>query len=225
MPRYPDRKNIEQYLEGGKIWEVLDAIRSDSVLMPELPCRPADILELCKMVKYIALCKVVGAAAHRYYRRNINNGLPKNWEDGISDYQQDNLAVCNDRIITLDRLIRALRHLPIKCIIHAYYSRFGGFEFVRSASQRGVALPGNDTRAHSLALKEQYVSSIAHDLASEGVAPTAENILEIVVAVEEAKTGTDINHRTLKRWQAIIDRHLQCYQVMYPIALEEWYET
>jgi len=227
MSHYPTLSAIESYLKNDRIWEVLDSVRHDAVFVPdpkELTYSPKNVLEVSKLVTYVALYKIVNSAAYRYYRRNVPNVLPNHWREGIADRHQNQLAVINDRIITLRNLIVALRHRPIKVIIHAYYCRFGGFEFVRSMSQRGVAVPHSAKRASAVTLKAQYVASIARDLAVEGISPTAENILEIVVAVEQARCKP-VTQRAMDKWKAIIARHLHCYQVMYPVPLEPLYAT
>jgi hypothetical protein len=221
--REPTREQIEKYLEKN-LYRVLDAIRYDDVLIPdpkELPYKTRDALEVARTVRYVALSKIVGAAAHRYYRRKVRSGIPHVFHGQVKDYDQLPLEVTNDRIIILYDLIRAMAHIPIKAIVHAYYQRFGGFEFVRTNSLLGVALPSSRRRASGLSLRAQYVHSIAHDLAMEGVAPSADNILEIIIAVEEAKTGHDINHRTRKRWQDIVTRQIYLYNLMYPVRFRD----
>lgn len=221
--REPTFAEIEKYLEKN-LYAVLNAIRSDAVLIPdpkELPYRAKDIFEVAKTVRYVALAKIVGAAAHRYYRKRVRSGIPNVFHGQVKDHDQLPLEVTNDRIIVLHDLIRAMRHIPIKAVVHAYYRRFGGFEFIRSNKLLGVSLPASEKRASGLSLRAQYVHSIAHDLAMEGVPPTADNILEIVIAVEEAKTGYDINHRTRKRWQDIIARQVYLYNLMYPVRFRD----
>jgi hypothetical protein len=187
----------------------------------ELPHKTRDALEVARTVRYVALSKIVGAAAHRYYRRKVRSGIPNVFRGQIPDHDQLPLEITNDRIIILYDLIRAMAHIPIKAIIHAYYQRFGGFEFVRTNSLLGVALPASAKRAGGLSLRAQYVHSIAHDLALEGISPTADNILEIIIAVEEAKTGHDINHRTRKRWEDIVTRQVYLYNLMYPVRFRD----
>jgi hypothetical protein len=219
----PTKEQIEKYLEKN-LYSVLNAIRSDAVLVPdpkELPYKTRDALEVARTVRYVALSKIVGAAAHRYYRKRVRSGIPNVFHGQIPDYDQLELEVTNDRIIILYDLIRAMAHIPIKAIVHAYYQRFGGFEFVRTNSLLGVALPASAKRASGLSLRAQYVHSIAHDLAMEGVAPSADNILEIIIAVEESKTGHDINHRTRKRWEDIVTRQVYLYNLMYPVRFRD----
>jgi hypothetical protein len=221
--REPTREQIEKYLEKN-LYSVLDAIRSDAVLIPdpkELPYKAKDIIEVSKTVRYVALSKIVGATAHRYYRKRVRSGIPNVFHGQIPNHLQLPLEVTNDRIIILYDLIRAMAHIPIKAIVHAYYQRFGGFEFVRTNSLLGVALPASAKRASGLSLRAQYVHSIAHDLAMEGVAPSADNILEIIIAVEESKTGHDINHRTRKRWEDIVTRQVYLYNLMYPVRFRD----
>jgi hypothetical protein len=221
--REPTREQIEKYLEKN-LYRVLDAIRYDAVLIPdpkELPYKTRDALEVARTVRYVALSKIVGAAAHRYYRKRVRSGIPDVFHGQVKDHDQPTLEVTNDRIIILHSLIREMAHIPIKAIVHAYYQRFGGFEFVRTNSLLGVALPASAKRVNSLSLRAQYVHSIAHDLAMEGIPPTADNILEIIIAVEEAKTGHDINHRTRKRWEDIVARQVYLYNLMYPVRFKD----
>jgi hypothetical protein len=221
--REPTREQIEKYLEKN-LYSVLNAIRSDALLVPdpkELPYKTRDALEVARTVRYVALSKIVGATAHRYYRRRVRCGIPNVFHGQIPDHDQLPLEITNDRIIILYDLIRAMAHIPIKAIVHAYYQRFGGFEFVRTNSLLGVALPASAKRVNSLSLRAQYVHSIAHDLAMEGIPPTADNILEIIIAVEEAKTGHDINHRTRKRWEDIVARQVYLYNFMYPVRFRD----